>query len=159
MFLQEPISEMVFSNESGSHISCSAHGNPTTSVTWAQKDGSPISTVPGLRYNLQYDNHEHCTSLLFVRLFALSILCSSLSNLHKFIFIRRLFAHHLKIYISLYFIVIIYVRKKKLEVHLILMWKRYVFWNISNQQTHLLYKSYFLGGNTIPTYTNSHEIL
>lgn len=48
LFLQEPISELMFSNESGSQISCSAHGNP--SVTWVQKDGSPISSVPGLRY-------------------------------------------------------------------------------------------------------------
>ncbi|XP_031617665.1 Down syndrome cell adhesion molecule-like protein Dscam2 isoform X3 [Contarinia nasturtii] len=47
LFVQEPISELVFSNESGSQISCSAHGNPI--VTWVQKDGSPISSVPGLR--------------------------------------------------------------------------------------------------------------
>ncbi|XP_055315179.1 cell adhesion molecule Dscam2 isoform X2 [Sitodiplosis mosellana] len=50
LFQQEPISELVFSNESGSLVSCSAHGNPTPVVTWVQKDtGTPISSVPGLR--------------------------------------------------------------------------------------------------------------
>lgn len=51
LFLQEPVSELVFSNESGSQISCSAHGTPTPTVTWVQKDGSPIASVLGLRYN------------------------------------------------------------------------------------------------------------
>lgn len=50
LFLQEPISELAFSNESGSQISCSAHGNPMPTVTWVQKDGSTIASVLGLRY-------------------------------------------------------------------------------------------------------------
>lgn len=50
LFLQEPVSDLVFSNESGSQISCSAHGTPTPTVTWVQKDGSPIASVLGLRY-------------------------------------------------------------------------------------------------------------
>lgn len=54
LFLQEPISELVFSNESGSRISCTAHGTPAPTVTWVQKDGSPISSVLGLRYNLTH---------------------------------------------------------------------------------------------------------
>lgn len=49
LFLQEPLSRLVFSNDSGSQISCSAHGNPTPTVTWVQKDGSLVSSVPGLR--------------------------------------------------------------------------------------------------------------
>lgn len=52
LFLQEPISVLLFSNESGSQISCSAHGNPTPSVSWILKDGSPITSVLGLRYTI-----------------------------------------------------------------------------------------------------------
>lgn len=54
LFLQEPISELMFSNESGSQISCTAHGVPPPTVTWAAKDGSPITSVLGLRYNLPF---------------------------------------------------------------------------------------------------------
>lgn len=49
LFLQEPLSRLIFSNDTGSQISCSAHGNPTPRVSWVQKDGSPVSSVPGLR--------------------------------------------------------------------------------------------------------------
>lgn len=53
LFLQEPISELVFSNESGAQITCSAQpGNPTPTVSWVLKDGTPITSVLGLRYNL-----------------------------------------------------------------------------------------------------------
>lgn len=49
LFLQEPLSRLIFSNDTGSQISCSSHGNPTPKVSWVQKDGSPVSSVPGLR--------------------------------------------------------------------------------------------------------------
>lgn len=49
LFLQEPLSRLVFSNDSGSQVSCSAHGNPTPHVSWVTKDGSPVTSVPGLR--------------------------------------------------------------------------------------------------------------
>lgn len=49
IFLQEPISKLTFSNDSGSQISCSAHGNPGPIVSWILKDGSPVTSVPGLR--------------------------------------------------------------------------------------------------------------
>lgn len=48
-FLQEPLSRLIFSNDSGSQISCSAHGNPPPIVTWVHKDGSIVSSAPGLR--------------------------------------------------------------------------------------------------------------
>jgi len=48
-FLQEPPSRLVFSNDSGSKISCSAHGNPPPSVMWLLKDGTVVNGVPGLR--------------------------------------------------------------------------------------------------------------
>lgn len=53
LFLQEPISELMFSNESGSQISCTAHGTPPPTVTWVHKDGTPISSVLGLRYKIE----------------------------------------------------------------------------------------------------------
>lgn len=49
LFLQEPLSRLIFNNDSGSQISCSAHGNPVPKVWWVQKDGSPVISVPGLR--------------------------------------------------------------------------------------------------------------
>lgn len=48
-FLQEPSSRLTFSNDTGSQISCSAHGNPPAIVTWLHKDGSVVNAVPGLR--------------------------------------------------------------------------------------------------------------
>lgn len=48
-FLQEPLSRLIFSNDSGSQMTCSAHGNPPPIVTWVHKDGSIVSTAPGLR--------------------------------------------------------------------------------------------------------------
>lgn len=49
IFLQEPLSRLTFSNDSGSQISCSAHGNPAPAVSWILKDGSSITPIPGLR--------------------------------------------------------------------------------------------------------------
>lgn len=59
LFLQEPISELMFSSESGSQISCTAHGVPPPTVEWLQKDGSPITSVLGLRYSLPFSVEEH----------------------------------------------------------------------------------------------------
>lgn len=52
LFLQEPISELMFSNENGSQLSCTAHGTPSPTLAWVQKDGSPVTSVLGLRYKL-----------------------------------------------------------------------------------------------------------
>lgn len=48
-FLQEPLSRLIFSNDSGSQITCSAHGHPSPVVSWVHKDGSIVSSAPGLR--------------------------------------------------------------------------------------------------------------
>lgn len=50
IFFQEPLPRLVFSNDTGSQISCSAHGNPPPVVTWVTKDGTVVTSVPGLRY-------------------------------------------------------------------------------------------------------------
>lgn len=49
-FIQEPPAHVIFSNDTGTHLSCSAQGNPTPSVSWILKDGSIVTPVPGLRY-------------------------------------------------------------------------------------------------------------
>ncbi|KAL5284148.1 hypothetical protein ACFFRR_006432 [Megaselia abdita] len=48
-FIQEPPAHVIFSNDTGTHLSCSAQGNPTPSVSWILKDGSKVTSVPGLR--------------------------------------------------------------------------------------------------------------
>jgi Down syndrome cell adhesion molecule len=48
-FITEPSSRLTFSNDTGSKVSCAAHGNPTPLVTWLFKDGSTVNSVPGLR--------------------------------------------------------------------------------------------------------------
>lgn len=48
-FSQEPPPQVVFSNNTGAHITCSAHGSPIPLITWLTKDGSVVNTVPGLR--------------------------------------------------------------------------------------------------------------
>ncbi|XP_046477031.1 cell adhesion molecule Dscam1 isoform X1 [Neodiprion pinetum] len=49
-FIQEPPSTLVFSNTTGSQLSCSAHGSPTPHVTWTTSpDQRPVTAVPGLR--------------------------------------------------------------------------------------------------------------
>lgn len=65
LFHQEPISELMFSNESGSQISCTAHGTPPPNLMWTQKDGSPITSVLGLRYNLQFSGQIMFISFRF----------------------------------------------------------------------------------------------
>ncbi|XP_058795689.1 cell adhesion molecule Dscam2 isoform X3 [Phymastichus coffea] len=50
VFVMEPPSTLVFSNTTGSQLSCSAHGSPTPHVTWiASPDQRPVNAVPGLR--------------------------------------------------------------------------------------------------------------
>lgn len=49
-FEQEPPAHVTFSNNTGAHITCAAHGNPIPSITWLTKDGSIVDTVPGLRF-------------------------------------------------------------------------------------------------------------
>lgn len=48
-FIQEPPSRLLFSNDTGTQVSCSAHGNPPPIVSWVMKDGSMAIAVPGLR--------------------------------------------------------------------------------------------------------------
>ncbi|XP_055385270.1 cell adhesion molecule Dscam2 isoform X2 [Condylostylus longicornis] len=48
-FIQEPPTRLLFSNDSGTQVSCSAHGNPPPIVTWIMKDGALATPVPGLR--------------------------------------------------------------------------------------------------------------
>ncbi|XP_076279934.1 Down syndrome cell adhesion molecule 3 isoform X5 [Lasioglossum baleicum] len=50
VFVLEPPSTLVFSNTTGSQLSCSAHGSPTPHVTWiTSPDQRPVTAVPGLR--------------------------------------------------------------------------------------------------------------
>lgn len=49
IFFQEPLPRLLFSNDTGSQISCSAHGNPAPTVTWVSKDGTVVASIPGLR--------------------------------------------------------------------------------------------------------------
>ncbi|XP_044594739.1 Down syndrome cell adhesion molecule-like protein Dscam2 [Cotesia glomerata] len=50
VFVLEPPSTLVFSNTTGSQLSCSAHGSPTPHVTWiTSPDQRAVTAVPGLR--------------------------------------------------------------------------------------------------------------
>ncbi|XP_053986908.1 cell adhesion molecule Dscam2 isoform X2 [Hylaeus volcanicus] len=50
VFVLEPPSTLVFSNTTGSQLSCSAHGSPTPHVTWiTSPDQRSVTAVPGLR--------------------------------------------------------------------------------------------------------------
>lgn len=48
-FQHEPPARMSFSNDSGAQLYCAAHGIPPPLVTWVLKDGTPVSTLAGLR--------------------------------------------------------------------------------------------------------------
>lgn len=66
LFLQEPISEVMFSNENGSsQLSCSANGTPSPTLAWVQKDGSPVTSVLGLRYTYA---HTHIYKFKILRI-------------------------------------------------------------------------------------------
>ncbi|RWS17695.1 netrin receptor DSCAM-like protein, partial [Dinothrombium tinctorium] len=54
-FLHEPPSKVIFYNNSGAIISCSASGNPQPTVLWTYSDHEPnliraLKDVSGLRY-------------------------------------------------------------------------------------------------------------
>ncbi|XP_070391735.1 cell adhesion molecule Dscam1-like isoform X3 [Dermacentor albipictus] len=45
----EPPTMVEFSSETGAVLPCSAQGQPQPSIRWEKEDGTPASTVPGLR--------------------------------------------------------------------------------------------------------------
>ncbi|XP_035786671.1 Down syndrome cell adhesion molecule-like protein Dscam2 isoform X3 [Anopheles albimanus] len=52
-FLHELPSSIIFSNDTGSsHLVCQAYGGPQMIIQWILKDGSVVSSVPGLRQAL-----------------------------------------------------------------------------------------------------------
>ena len=55
VFVLEPPSTLVFSNTTGSQLSCSAHGSPTPHVTWiTSPDQRSVTAVPGLRWVIEH---------------------------------------------------------------------------------------------------------
>lgn len=58
-FSNEPPARVVFSNSSGTVISCMADGRPRPVLTWVKQDGEPIRDLPGLRHT------RHDGSLVF----------------------------------------------------------------------------------------------
>ncbi|XP_037943371.1 Down syndrome cell adhesion molecule-like protein Dscam2 [Teleopsis dalmanni] len=48
-FIQEPTPRLLFSNDTGTQVTCTAHGNPQPVVSWVLKDGTMATQVPGLR--------------------------------------------------------------------------------------------------------------
>ncbi|XP_017047144.1 Down syndrome cell adhesion molecule-like protein Dscam2 isoform X1 [Drosophila ficusphila] len=48
-FLLEPAPRLLFGNDTGAQVSCTAHGSPPPLVTWVLRDGSLATQVPGLR--------------------------------------------------------------------------------------------------------------
>ncbi|XP_023234043.1 Down syndrome cell adhesion molecule homolog [Centruroides sculpturatus] len=53
-FIHEPPEHVLFSNTTGSVISCSGQGTPQPTVSWYRYDGSPAISVAGLR-QLRHD--------------------------------------------------------------------------------------------------------
>ncbi|KAG8199382.1 hypothetical protein JTE90_000252 [Oedothorax gibbosus] len=49
IFVHEPLETVEFSNSTGAVISCSAQGRPDPVIRWERRDGSPVSTIPGIR--------------------------------------------------------------------------------------------------------------
>uniref|UniRef100_A0A1A9UEN8 Ig-like domain-containing protein n=1 Tax=Glossina austeni TaxID=7395 RepID=A0A1A9UEN8_GLOAU len=47
-FIQEPPPRLLFSNDTGTQVSCTAHGNPPPVVSWVLSDGTMATQVPGL---------------------------------------------------------------------------------------------------------------
>ncbi|XP_049839470.1 Down syndrome cell adhesion molecule-like protein Dscam2 [Schistocerca gregaria] len=52
VLMQEPPPRLRFSNSTGAQVSCSARGSPPPSIVWMHADGSPVTSVPGLRQTL-----------------------------------------------------------------------------------------------------------
>ncbi|KAH8340543.1 hypothetical protein KR059_000756, partial [Drosophila kikkawai] len=48
-FLLEPAPRLLFGNDTGAQVTCTAHGSPPPLVTWVLRDGSLATQVPGLR--------------------------------------------------------------------------------------------------------------
>uniref|UniRef100_A0A6P4DVD5 Down syndrome cell adhesion molecule-like protein Dscam2 n=1 Tax=Drosophila rhopaloa TaxID=1041015 RepID=A0A6P4DVD5_DRORH len=48
-FLLEPAPRLLFGNDTGAQVSCTAHGTPPPLVSWVLRDGSLATQVPGLR--------------------------------------------------------------------------------------------------------------
>ncbi|XP_034127418.1 Down syndrome cell adhesion molecule-like protein Dscam2 isoform X2 [Drosophila guanche] len=48
-FLLEPAPRLLFGNDTGAQVTCTAHGNPPPVVSWVLRDGTLATQVPGLR--------------------------------------------------------------------------------------------------------------
>lgn len=48
-FLLEPAPRLLFGNDTGAQVTCTAHGSPPPLVSWVLRDGSLATQVPGLR--------------------------------------------------------------------------------------------------------------
>lgn len=48
-FLREPPGLVVFSNATGSLVTCTASGDPRPAVSWTNETGSSLEPLPGLR--------------------------------------------------------------------------------------------------------------
>ncbi|XP_059481325.1 cell adhesion molecule Dscam2-like isoform X4 [Neocloeon triangulifer] len=53
-FVVEPPPRLEFTNSHGGRVDCLAQGNPEPKVEWVSADGSPLSTIPGVR--MQFGN-------------------------------------------------------------------------------------------------------
>ncbi|XP_064598583.1 cell adhesion molecule Dscam1-like [Liolophura sinensis] len=52
VFVYEPRSSVIFSNSSGTAISCTAHGRPAPIMDWVKDDGTPIQEVDDILHIL-----------------------------------------------------------------------------------------------------------
>ncbi|KPU80416.1 uncharacterized protein Dana_GF18608, isoform B [Drosophila ananassae] len=48
-FILEPAPRLLFGNDTGAQVTCTAHGSPPPLVSWVLRDGSLATQVPGLR--------------------------------------------------------------------------------------------------------------
>lgn len=49
VFITEPPYDTDFSNSTGIHLDCTAHGNPSPVIEWMLLDGTIVNTIPGIR--------------------------------------------------------------------------------------------------------------
>ncbi|XP_069192476.1 cell adhesion molecule Dscam2 isoform X3 [Procambarus clarkii] len=49
VWVEEPPSRLWFVSSSGGSVTCQAGGSPPPSVTWVNRDGTPVTTIPALR--------------------------------------------------------------------------------------------------------------